>query len=347
MALNGGVQEGTYHIHPKHMKVLLPRNANDEDLDDENINFPFSEPTTMSYFLQRTRMGELSRNIADCLPLTLSDPNETNYNDIIHLDSKFESFLNELPVFFRLDEESLQQSREIDRKYPHIPIQRYMINGGTHTRRYKLHQPFLIRGSHDNGYPYSRDACLRSARAVIRVQRYLDKETTTAFASVHHRLCAVIHFVFSAIMVLVMDLCFNKVEGQDEERRAEVLNACKILENAREQSAMASRFLDSLLGILRKHKIRLPINSAGLIDVPGGSISEGATALTTHTPSSMETISSYEVVQRSNTWIFGPKRDLDGGLGFDDVWQNYIEQGGNFENMDWDHLMSDINSHIA
>ena len=346
MALNGGAQEGTYQVQPKHMKVLLPRNADDEDLGDEDVNFPLSEPTSMSYFLQRTRMGELSRSIADCLPLTLSDPDKTNYDDIVRLDSKFENFLTELPVFFRLDEESLQQSREVDRKYPHIPIQRYMINGGAHTRRYKLHQPFVIRCSHDNRYAYSRDACLRSARAVIQVQRYLDKESTMAFASVQHRLCAVIHFVFSAIMVLVMDLCFNKVEGQDEERRTEVLNACKVLERAREQSAMASRFLDSLLDILRKHKIRLPINSAGLIEVS----SEGAAAATapaTYTPSSMDTTSSYEMIQGDNAWKPGADKSLNDGPGFDDVWQNYAEQGENFDELDWEHLLSDINTHIA
>ena len=346
MALNGGTQEGTYNIHPKHMKVLLPRNADDEDLGDENINLPLSEPTSLSYFLQRTRMGELSRSIADCLPLTLSDPEETNYDDVIHLDGKFENFLAELPVFFRLDDESLQQSREIDRKYPQIPIQRYMINGGAHTRRYKLHQPFLIRGSPNDRYSYSRDACLRSARAVIRTQRYLDKESTTAFASVHHRLCAVIHFVFSAIMVLVMDLCFNKVEGQDEERRAEVLSACKVLENAREQSTMASRFLDSLLDILRKYKIRLPINSMGLIDVSSGSSAEVAAVPITFMPSSTEAADSYEMVQRSNTWMHDAEKNSDGEMGFDDVWQNYIE-GGNFGDLDWSHLLSDLNSYAA
>ena len=358
MALNGGIQEGTYRIHPKQMKVLLPRNADDEDLGDININHSLSEPTSMSYFLQRTRMGELSRSIADHLPLALSDnPDEANYDDIIHLDRKFENFLDELPVFFRLDEESLRQSREIDRKYPHIPIQRYMINGGTHTRRSKLHQPFLIRGgSHDSRYLYSRDACLRSARAVIRAQRYLDKETTTAaLASVHHhRLCTVIHFVFSAIMVLVMDLCFHKVEGQeqDEERRAEVLSACKVLENAREQSAMASRFLDSLLDVLRKHKIRLPItNSAGLKDFPGGgggtSIVVGAPV--TYMPSSMEiTVDSYDMVQQGNdAYVFDVEKPFTGGSGFGHVWQNYMEQGESFESLDWSNLLSDINSHIT
>ena len=329
------------------MKVLLPRNINDEDLGNEDIDLPLSEPTSMSYFLQRTRLAELSRSVADCIPLTLTDPDETNYDNVIFLDGKFEKFLSELPIFFRLDEDSLQQSREIDRIYPHIPIQRYMINGGTHTRRYKLHQPYLIRGSNKSRYLYSWDACLRSARAVIQVQQHLGQENVQAFASAHHRLCAVVHFVFSATMVLVMDLCFNKTDGQDEQRRTEVMNACKILENAREQSTMASRFLDSLLDILGKHKIRLPINSAGLIDVPSANGPDVPLAMTTSTPDSMESPSPYVVVEGNDTWIANGEKDLNSNLGFDDVWQNYMEHGENFGDLDWDHLFSDLNSHIA
>ena len=325
MALNGGAQEGTYTIHPKHTKVVTPRNVNDKEIGNENINLPLSEPTSMSYFLQRTRLAELSRSVADYMPLTLSDPETTAYEDVVYLDGKFEKFLGELPVFFRLDDESLERSRDIDQKYPQIPIQRYMINGGTHTRRYKLHQPYLVRGSHGSHYSYSRDACLRSARAVINVQNHLEGETTQAFASVHHRLCAVVHFVFSATMVLVMDLCFNKIEGQDEQRRAEVMNACKTLENAREQSTMARRFLESLLEILRKHKIRLPINSAGLIDTSNRESSEAPPPPMIVTPNTVETASPYEVVQNGNAWVPNDQKDLDGSLPFDDVWQNYME----------------------
>ena len=65
--------------------------------------------------------------------------------------------------------------------------------------------------------------------------------------------------MFMATIVLVMHLYFNKAtEGEDDAaRKAEVVAACKMLEEAKSQSAMASEFLESLMDVLRKHKVRL------------------------------------------------------------------------------------------
>jgi hypothetical protein len=91
---------------------------------------------------------------------------------------------------------------------------------------------------------------------VIQVKQQLQKEDIP-FVTSHRRLCAIIHLGFVAAIVLVMDLCFNKIEGQEEQQRAEVMNALKMLEDAKEQSAVASKFLNSLMEVLRKYKIRL------------------------------------------------------------------------------------------
>lgn len=180
----------------------------------------------MSYFLQRIRRADICRSVVDSMPTTVSDLAQIEYEDF--LGWQFENFLLELPIFLRLDEESRQRSQEIDQKFPQIEIQRYLLGLGVHNRRCKLHRPFLIHCSREPQYIYSRKICLQSARAIFQVRRLLEKGISS-FASAHLRLCAVVHYVFMATAVLVMDLCFNKMEGQEEQRKEEVINACKML----------------------------------------------------------------------------------------------------------------------
>lgn len=56
-----------------------------------------------------------------------------------------------------------------------------------------------------------------------------------------------------------MDLCFNHEEGPGKEerekaRKEEVWRACRILEEARERSMPARKFLESLMDVLRRHR---------------------------------------------------------------------------------------------
>src|ERR1700712_4084127 len=130
----------TYFIHPKHMSVNYPRNATNKDLIHENEDFrrPLNEPTSMSYFLQRIRFAEICRSIVDHLSPWVYDIENNNYDDVVFLDEKIETFLKELPIFLCLDEKSRKASEEIDQTLPQISIQRYIMNVSVHCRRIKL-----------------------------------------------------------------------------------------------------------------------------------------------------------------------------------------------------------------
>ena len=75
--------------------------------------------------------------------------------------------------------------------------------------------------------------------------------------SAEPKFCYVLHHVFWAISVLVMKLCYNKNEGYENERRVEVMDACRMLKDGKDRSIMAKKFLQSLMDILRKNDIRL------------------------------------------------------------------------------------------
>lgn len=282
LGVSGGPQEGTYFIQPRHMAVNRPRNITDEELETQGpwLDHPLDVPTEMSYFLLRIRSAELARMICDAWPMASSDIDNIDYSSIVAIDAKFEELINDMPVFFRLDDESRRRSHPITEKYPYFIIQKYLIGIAIYMRRCKLHQPFLVRGSEDERFRYSREACIRAARAVVHAKQQLDEENDEIVARQLPLNLFVLHHLFVATIVLVMDLCFNRNEDaeQDEARRAEVIYACKTLESTKTTSALASKFLASLTDVLRKHRVYLvPSQDAGAESTSGtesGDISE-------------------------------------------------------------------------
>ena len=123
--------KGVYSINPSQMAVNKPRNANDEDLFDgmDSPEKPISTPTTMSYFLERIRLAELCRYFTDHTPFfDLSDDNN-RYTDAMSNDAKLQTFVEQIPTFFRLDRDSRPEFVDSDMcKTPSIIIQRYMLN---------------------------------------------------------------------------------------------------------------------------------------------------------------------------------------------------------------------------
>ncbi len=164
----------------------------------------------------------------------------------------------------------------------------------------------------------------------------------SSFAVAHLKLCAVIHYVFLATVVLVMDLCFNKVDGQDVQRKAEVMDACKMLEEASDQSAIAGQFLASLMDILKKHKIHL------LSPDPAKLLFSTGSAITRAEHASPSGESLFHEPAGGNT---GPKpyqkQQLGGESELDQIWQEYVELQPSSEVLDWEHLFTDLDSHVV
>ena len=337
------------------MKVRYPRNINDDDLAtmDHKFEHPLSEPTSMSYFLQRIHLAEICRDVVDSMPAPMSDLGQIEYRDVITLDGKFETFLMELPVFLRLDEESRQKGQVIDQMFPQIEIQRYLINLGLHNRRCKLHRPFLVQCSHEPRYLYSREVCLRSARSVFQVRRLLESGKSS-FASAHLRLCAIVYYVFMATVVLVMDLCFNKTVTPEEEqqRKEEVMDACKMLKEARGQSAIAGKLLESLMDVLHKHKIRLLNLDADKAFNGSGAITSAASNVVTtavdYASPFGEVIHDEPLDGGNSIWMASNKKQLvNDDISPGGIWQDYVELGANSDVVNWDHLFSDLDSHVT
>jgi hypothetical protein len=333
LAASGGPQEGTYLIHPGHFNVRPIRNVDDEDLlRDPPVDLPLSQPTTMSYYIQRVKLAELGRTMVDTIPLFHADPLTINYQDVIDMDEKFEAFFADIPPFLRTDERSIRDSKSIRAKYPHLGLQSHALSMIANTRRCKLHQPFLIRGSIDPRYTYSRAVSLKSARAAMDCTKRAINEVGSTVQKT-----GVISHLFLAYIVLVMDLCFNKNTGEDESmRKAEVIEAFQFFEEAQAQVPMAGIYLRSLNEVLLKQKVKLlnkPTIAENLKNKIEDNIAPGNSMLRDTT----------EQVGGLADTAWGPQQDLDYNSDLGELWKEYVDLSPNPDSMPgWDDLFSNL-----
>jgi hypothetical protein len=108
-ALSNGPDQGVYHLGPGQMLVDLPAHVNDADLTDKgNIQErPLTEPTDMSYLLQRIRLATISRRLVDC------DPRGQTVN-MTHIHAQLRAFERDIPSFFRMTRHNLVSTYGLD-----------------------------------------------------------------------------------------------------------------------------------------------------------------------------------------------------------------------------------------
>jgi hypothetical protein len=260
------------------METLHPSNVEDSDIptgithvDEGAYNIPLSSPTSMSYFLFRIQCATLSREVVDLLPSSYSvspatDNTDETFNNILLLDQKYQQLLKSLPPFFQLfNRMDTNAYNVLITEKPYLEWQRYLINFVIHTNLARLHRPFLIRGSTQPKFAYSRLQCVRSAVTVLDIHNHIiGSQSIGGFTYV------MAHFLMAAI-ILAMDVRFNPDEIRASQRKREVLQACRILEDelntkmrpnnvAENGSSPSSHFLlksfqkavQSLRGVLRR-----------------------------------------------------------------------------------------------
>ncbi|KAL5357893.1 hypothetical protein BJX96DRAFT_163378 [Aspergillus floccosus] len=242
LSLTGGANEGAYLVQPKHMNVKYPSNVDDESIPASGTphELPLTVPTSITAFIFRIRLAELCREVVDTMPsLLLESPelsaHDVDYDLILALDAKFQTLLSEMPIFFKLDPTSIQQSMGICRERPYIPWQRIFLHFGIHTRICRLHRLFHLEGLTNPKYAYSRATCIRSAETVLSLRRSMDN----AGALINlkpSRFWMVVQHVFLAAIILATDVSLNPNAPEAEARKIEVLEACDMLEKSQNES---------------------------------------------------------------------------------------------------------------
>lgn len=256
----GGPAEGVYHIVPHQITVRKPLNIDDIDLlaEGPNLDQPLSVPTDMSYFLHRLRVAEAARAMVDDVSVAKAaaeDWEPASHRSLItSLDLQLCQVIQDIPPFLDLDTYEAVPIPNQDERF----IQAYLLNSLIQSQRCKLHLDYLRsswsakRSTDSRASSPSRETCLYAARRIIRAERQLEG-TKHAFVQTRLRLSVILHGIFMATIVLLMDACVYGSMAQREED-GEVQDALRIVDEAKSHSLAAARLHESLMHILARSR---------------------------------------------------------------------------------------------
>ncbi|KAF5560480.1 hypothetical protein FPHYL_6623 [Fusarium phyllophilum] len=300
-----GTSGATYLIQPSLISTNLPVHIDDADLSNSDYHErPLSEPTTMSYNLQRIKVAEVVRCISDLMP---HDPSEASCELILSLDAKLESLLCELPNFFKTELAESEETKEIDEAYPHIPMQRLLINLLINIFRCGLHFPYLPGRINKSLYSFSRQASLKAARAVLSSQRGMTM-TDILHSADFMKIQGTIFHMFIGALVLTTDICCNQ---DDQTQISELIEVLKKLDDVKDHSKMAAKLLDILTQLLVSYGVWSP-----------------STTISTYTEDA--TPLDFGLLGSEGRGL----DSLDMPLPFDELWETYIGQPGGLDMLD-------------
>lgn len=332
------------------MAVNQPLNVEDEEIDDKKDGVPFSTPTEMSYSLCRLKLAVVCRQIVDEMAFYHFHDQEVPYEKILGLDQKLHGLSAELPEFFRFDQASRRKYAALFRERPTLAWQRALAQQGYYSRFCRLHRYYFVRGARDPRYSYSHVVSLRSARKVLEVKRIMDEDEPifTPHSSV---IWAVMHHVFMAAVILLIDVCFNWDDILAEKRKQEVLDACRMLSRAQQFSPIAREGINAMMGILRKHWKHEKHSTSH--DVPGihaTATSNIAMFDTLHsdfpTPVSLGAKGGPLTLKITDSQpaLAGPGNTLTSPLPLEDIWAGMLDSGANVELdiPDWTDLLTEL-----
>lgn len=342
-AFSGSGHEGSYCIQPRHMNINYPSNTEDEYITKDGVTrkFPLSTPTSMSAFIHRLRMAEISREAVDRLPSLFQDSKDDDYNVVLELDQTFRTCIDDLPQFLRLDPDSASENRRLRQDRPVIAFSRLGVNFGIQTRICRLHRPYYLDSSIRPEYVYSHDACIRAAQSVLELRRLMDE----VCESLHYRPSTswiVMQHVSIAALILAMDVSFNPSSPESEANKAKVLATCQILERSAEESGSimegVQRNMQTLISTLQKNKTDVvsdtpptTLRKKGSAAAANGGTQVGGTA-------------------NGNFSVSGLEMDgtaLPSDLGFeienyDQIWTDFLALAPELNGAEWDMLLNDI-----
>lgn len=236
------------------MRVDYPLNVDDDAIPaDGSISTtdPSSVPTSMTFHLQHIRLAEICRSIADRLPPFFHGGSPADYDTILTLDAELQSFLDQLPVFLRLDYSPTHHPPAASALA--WSCQRSLINAEVHARRIKLHHPYLWRSG-----AVSRTICLASARAILDAGRLLVSERAPSCAGMTR--AAILSHTFVAAITLVHDAQHSAGGGdaataqeQQQQHEAAIAEARGTLERAARRSLRGKKFLHAFEGVVERY----------------------------------------------------------------------------------------------
>lgn len=375
---HGGPLDGTYGIHPRHMRVAKPRNLNDSDLAVavDGLAHPPEVPTQMSPFLQRIQLSEVCRAVVDGYPPGQAEISD--YEKVLALDQLFEQMLVSSPPAMALHAPVPSGAPRL------FCLQRATIYLGFHSRRARLHRPFLMRKDTDGRpgdlrYHRSREICVQSARTVLSISMALLEKSLkeppnpqqpiphildhdgheNCPGSPVHRMGVVINHLFTACAVLALDssLRMNRNEEQpnqaaDGDVQDALTCACHLLAAIGKESAVAAGLVRGLTGVLRRYRIKIKgadrwpeVHALGP-QFDATSVGCGKPPIGTAAQPSEDSVHLSNNNKTAAAGVYQQPVDAEdvvASFGLDHLWDDFL--GSELLSEDWDQIVTGLDSY--
>ncbi|TXT13049.1 hypothetical protein VHUM_01450 [Vanrija humicola] len=221
-------------IQPDQIKSAMPANIEDEDLIDgqplraQRMNVR----TKMSFQLAKLKFAEISqRQIWQA-----NNNNHPPYSFILSVDRELRKAMLELPAFFQPDNSPMPTTSDPKKLVEHY--EKITLSLAIHSRMLRLHRPWLSRGYEDERFAYSKEQCIRAARASLRMM-----SDTSGVARFLEKWWIPLFYVTVSGMVVIIDLLKTAKRDmksrQTEEKIAEVKGALDQMRHISETSIPA------------------------------------------------------------------------------------------------------------
>uniref|UniRef100_A0A0B7KE57 Xylanolytic transcriptional activator regulatory domain-containing protein n=1 Tax=Bionectria ochroleuca TaxID=29856 RepID=A0A0B7KE57_BIOOC len=160
-----------YTINSKHCMLMKIRNIWIDDMSNEEaaeaIEKPPSDPTRTIYYSYQQRMSTILGDIHDdCFSLEPTTTSYSTYEKVLQLDRVLLDWADSLPPYFRIE----QTDTSLDATHPFLLWQRMYLHSLYHFARVTLHRSYVLLESITGRFQYSRDACISSACADLRLK---------------------------------------------------------------------------------------------------------------------------------------------------------------------------------
>lgn len=268
MSASGGPTHRTYTVNPKHMRVNLPTHVPGSD-QLVPLYGAWSEDVVLHMML-RIRIGEVSRETADALPLGSGGIETLPCSRIAALDRMYENIITDMPSIFAGVDETCPDDEAARR----VALQRSLGRLSLYARRARLLRPLLQANNLPRQFDVLRRTCLDSTEVVMGIaSRFLGEAVHSPGSTGPHggkdsrripyRGGLVINHLFVACAVLATDPALrgdgseSSPDAGTERRRAALANACRLLDKTGEKRVMAANMVRRLVTVLRKHRVHV------------------------------------------------------------------------------------------
>ncbi|PCG94503.1 Hypothetical protein PENO1_078030 [Penicillium occitanis (nom. inval.)] len=185
----------SYNINPNHCLTELPKNADDHDLEELDMNVP----TITSYMRTLAYIAKLIPRRFDKLgPLWSRKPLIEQYRDVLLGDHDMRQVLGEIPTFLRRGD---MTERTIDK--PWLDLARRSLAITAAEKIILIHRPFLFLSFQTSHYPHTRSTCVSAATTIVR-------EYSNIIASNHIALWEHSTYCVTASIILCLEVLYPR-----------------------------------------------------------------------------------------------------------------------------------------